>query len=66
MVRLKRRHCIALLAETFQWHYGVRGGGARVPIYNDVYATAYMLDPYYAMPDAQGTWYPPAITAERL
>ena len=30
----------------------------RVPIYNFEHATAYMLDLYYAMRDAQGTWYP--------
>ena len=57
---------IVRLEETFQRRYNATGGGARAPIYNDAYAAAYVLDPYYAETDAEGTWYPPAITTEEL
>ena len=56
-------HITVHLAETFQQRYDATGGGTRTPIYNDAYAAAYLLDTYYDVHDAKGTWYPSAIMA---
>ena len=50
------------LVETFQRRFN----GVRAPIYNPAYAAAFMLDPYFAVKDARGDWFPPAIEAEQL
>jgi hypothetical protein len=42
------------LQTTCERRWKQRGGAARAPIMNPVYATAYMLDPVYAVLSADG------------
>jgi hAT family C-terminal dimerisation region len=63
----KRAGAVVLrLKETFQRRFDAAGGGARAPIYNEAYAAAFMLDPYFAEQQLGGVWFPPAIKADQL